>query len=117
MHGAEVAIDDMRLVVERVLPVESEELLFDGNVGVRFGGDRREQVESAAKFLVEDGPRQVVAALRAAGQKEAAAQFIIRLVDRDVLTRHACVADEQRRSGQSTKSAANDMRLHTRLLS
>ena len=87
----------MRLVHERVLVIESEELLFDGNVGVGFGGDIREQVESAAEFLVKDRPRQVVAALRTAAEKEAAAQLFIRLVDRDVLAGYAGVPDEQRR--------------------
>ena len=96
-HGAQIAIDDMCLVHERVLFIESEELLFDGNVGVGFGGNIREQVESAAEFLVEDRPGKVVAALRTAAQKEAAAQLFIRLVDRDVLARYAGVPDEQRR--------------------
>src|SRR6202042_3681722 len=53
--------------------IESEELLFDGNVGVRFGGDRREQVKSAAEFLVEHGAGQAVAARGASVQKEPAA--------------------------------------------
>ena len=112
MHGAEVAIDDVRLVIERVLPIEGEELLFDGNFGVVFSGDRREQIESAAEFFVKDGAGQVVAALGAPVQKEPAAQVLIRLVDRDVMAGHPCVPDEQRRGRQSAKPAANDMRLH-----
>src|ERR1700679_2304755 len=66
MHRAQGAVDDMHLVDERMLLIESEELLFDGNVGVRFGWDRREQVKSAAEFLVKHGDGQVVAARGAA---------------------------------------------------
>ena len=75
----------MRLIDERTLFIESEELLTKGNVRVGLGGDRREQIQSAAEFFVEDGAGQVVAALRIAIQKESASQLLIRLVDRDVL--------------------------------
>src|SRR5437016_975809 len=112
MHGAKIAIDDMRLVVERVLSVESEELISYGNLGVDFGGNRREQVESAAEFLVKDRAGQVVAALRTAAQKEPAAYPIIRLIDCDVLAGHVSVPDEKRGRRQSAEPAANDMRLH-----
>ena len=37
MHGAEVAIDDMRLVDKRVLFIESEELLGNIDIGVAYG--------------------------------------------------------------------------------
>ena len=112
MHGAQGAVDDMHLVDERMLLIESEELLFDGNVGVRFGGDRREQVKSAAEFLVKHGAGQVVAARGASVQEEPAAELVVRLVDRNVLARHVSVPDEQRGRRQSTEPAANDMRLH-----
>ena len=34
MHDAEVAIDDVRFVVEGVVIVESEELILDGCLGI-----------------------------------------------------------------------------------
>jgi hypothetical protein len=97
VNDVQVAIDDVRFVVVPVPVIEGEELILDGNVWIGCGGDRREQVESAAEFLVEDGTGQVVAALRIAIQKEPAAQLLIRLVDRDVVPGHAGVSDEQRR--------------------
>ena len=100
------------MIVEWVGIVESEELILDGNLRVGQGRDRREQVESAAEFLVEDGAGQIVAARRAPLEEEAAAELAIRLVDRDVLAGHFSVPDEQRRRRQSAKPAANDMRLH-----
>ena len=112
MHDVEVAIDDVRFVVEGVVIVESEELIPDGCLGIGLGGDIREQVESAAEFLVKDGAGQVVAARRAAIQEEPAAEPLIRLVDRDILAGHIGVADEKRGRGQTAKSAANDMGLH-----
>src|ERR1700729_2617966 len=117
MHAAKVAIDDMRPVVERVLLIESEELLCKIDVGIILGGDRPEQVQSAAELLVEDGARQVVSMLRVAVQKEPAAELVLRLIDRDVRAEHVGVADEQRRCRQSCKPAANNMRLHPPLLS
>src|SRR5262245_12380664 len=113
MHDVKVAIDDVRSVVERVLVIEGEELILDGNVGIGCGGDRSEQVESAAELLVKDGAGQVVAALRTAIQKEPAAQLLIGFVDRDVVAGHAGVPDEQRRGRETPKSASDDMRLHT----
>src|SRR4029077_7784417 len=112
MHAAKAAIDHMRLVGERMLVIESEELLRNIDVGVALGGDRPEQVQSAAELLVEDGARQVVSMLRVAVQKEPAAELVLRLIDRDVRAEHVGVADEQRRRRQSRKSAANNMRLH-----
>ena len=53
---------------------EGEEFLSDGNRGLARGGDRLEQIERAAEFLVKDGAGQVVAALRTAAEKEPAAQ-------------------------------------------
>ena len=52
--------------------------------GIACGRDRLQQIERAAEFLVKDGARQVVAARRAAAEKEPAAQPLVRLVDRDV---------------------------------
>ena len=46
----------------------------------------REQIQSAAEFLVEDRARQVVAAFRIASQKEPAAKLLVCLVNRDVRT-------------------------------
>src|SRR5208337_3893751 len=86
--------------------------IFDGNCWIAYGGDRRKQVESAAEFLVKDGSGQIVAARRAAAQKEPAAHPIIRLVDRDVLAGHPRVPDEIRGRRQSAKAATDDMRLH-----
>src|SRR5580700_3395220 len=112
MHRPEVAVDDVRLVVERVLAIKSEELLRDIDVWVAQSGDRREQVQSAAELLVEDGAGQVVTVLRVAIQKEPAAKLLFRLIDRDVRPGHVRVPDEQRCRSQSGKPAANDMRLH-----
>jgi len=50
-----VAVDDVSSVGEGVLVIEGEELILDGNVWIGSAGDRREQVESAAEFLVKDG--------------------------------------------------------------
>src|SRR3984957_13372689 len=102
----------MRLVVERMLVIESEELLRNIDVGKALGGDRAQQVQSAAELLVEDGAGQVVSMFRVAIQKEPAAELVLRLIDRDVRAEHVGVADEQRRRRQSRKSAANNMRLH-----
>jgi hypothetical protein len=85
MHDIAVAIEDMRPIVVRVPVIEREELVFDGNLGVGRGRDRREQVERGAEFLVEDGAGQVVAVRRISIDKEPAAELVIRLVDRDVL--------------------------------
>ena len=112
MHDAEVAIDDVRFVVEGVVIVESEELIPDGFLGIGFGGDVREQVESAAELLVKDGAGQVVPARRVAAQKEPAAEALIRFVDRDVLAGRVSVPDKIRGGRKSAKPAANDMRLH-----
>src|ERR1700722_8146965 len=101
MHAAKAAIDDMRLVVERMLVIESEELLRNIDVGVALGGDGPEQVQSAAELLVEDGAGQVVALLRVAIQKEPAAELVLRLIDRDVRAEHVRDADEQRRRHKS----------------
>ena len=111
-HDLAIAIDDVRPVIERVALIEGEEFILDGDRRIACGGDRRKQVERAAEFLVEDGAGQVVAALRASVQKESAAQLFIRLVDRDVLTGHLSIADEQCGRRQSAKPAADDMRLH-----
>src|SRR5206468_7080025 len=56
--------------------------------------------------------RQVVAALRAAAEKEPAAQHIVRLVDRDVGSGHISVPDEKRGCRQSAEAATDDMSLH-----
>src|ERR1700722_9719674 len=112
MHRPEVAVDDVRLVVERVLAIKSEELLRDIDVWVAKGGDRPEEIQSAAELLVEDGAGQIVATLRVAIQEEPAAEFVLRLIDRDVRPGHVRVPDEQRRRRQSGKPAANNMRLH-----
>ena len=112
MYAAKAAVDDMRSVVERVLLIESEELLRNTDVGIILGRDRPEQVQSAAEFFVEDGAGQVVSVLRVAVQKEPAAELVRGLIDRDVRAGHVGVADEQRRRRQSCKSAANNMRLH-----
>src|SRR5262249_16828138 len=71
-----VGIDYVRPVVEGVLVIESEELIFDGNVWISCAGDRREQLESAAEFLVKDRAGQVVAALRTAIQEEPTAELL-----------------------------------------
>ena len=116
MHDFQIAVDDMRFVVERVVIVEREELILDGNLRIVCGGNGREQVEGAAEFLVEDRAGQVVAARRTAGEKEPAAQLPVRFVDRDVLTGRVSVPDKICRRRQSAKPAANDMRLHLGLL-
>src|ERR1700722_3168780 len=115
MPAAEVTIDDMRLVVERVLVVERKKLVSNIDVGVVSRGDRLQQIHSAVEMLVEDGAGQVVSMLRIAIQKEAAAELVVCFVDRDVGTGHASVPDQQRRRRQSGKSAANNMRLHRSL--
>ncbi len=112
MHAGWAAIDNVRLGDERVLLIESQELLRDIDIGVLLRADLSEQIHSAAKFLVEDGARKVVSALRIAIQKESAAELVLRLIDRDVRTRRVDVPDEQRRRRQSGHPAANDMRLH-----
>ena len=112
MNDAAVAIDDVRPVVVRLGCIEGEEVVRDRNRGIACGGDRLEQIERAAVFLVEDGARQVVAALRAAAEKEPAAQHLAGIVDCDVRPGHPGVADEKRRRRQSAKSATDDMRLH-----
>src|SRR5262249_52278730 len=104
MHGAAVAIEDMRPVLVRLARIEGEEFVRDGNRGIACGGDRLEQLEGAAKFLVEHGARQVVAALRAATEKEPTTHPLVRLVDRDVLAGYPRVLDEQRGRRQSAKS-------------
>src|ERR1700722_4887934 len=117
MHPAEVAVDNVRLVVERMLVIEREELLRDIDVRVALGGDRPEQIQSAAELFVEDGAGQVVAMLRVAIQEEPAAKLLLRLIDRDVRAGHVRVPDEQRGRRQSGKPAANNMRLHPPLQS
>src|ERR1700677_269713 len=117
VYRTEVAVDNVRLVVERMLLIEREELLCDIDVWVAKGGDRPEQIQRAAELLVEDGAGQVVAMLRVAIQKEPAAELVLRLIDRDVRAGHVRVADEQRRRRQSGKPAANNMRLHPPLQS
>ena len=112
MYDAAVAIEDVRPVMVRLAGVEGEEFLRDGNRGIACGGDRLEQIERAAEFLVKDGARQVVAALRAAAEKEPAAQPLVRLVDRDVRPGHPRVPDEKGGRRQSAKSATDDMRPH-----
>ena len=88
MHAIEVAIDDMCLVVERVVLVlkvrnSSATLIFR----IALSGDRLQQIERAAEFLVKDGAGHVVSMLRVAIQKEAAAELVVRLIDRDVAAR------------------------------
>src|SRR4029077_18228260 len=112
MYDAAVALEDVRLVMVRLAGVEGEEFLRDGNRGIACGRDRLEQIERAAEFLVKYGARQVVAALRAAAEKEPAAQPLVRLVDRDVRPGHPRVADEKTGRRQSAKSATDDMRPH-----
>src|SRR5690348_12398923 len=112
MHDAAVAIEDVRPVLVRLARVEGEEVLRRGDGGIACGGDRLEQIERAAEFLVEDRAGQVVAALRAAAEKEPAAQPLVRLVDRDVRPGHPRVPDEKRGRGQSAKPATDDVRFH-----
>ena len=112
MHDVSVAIEDMRPIVVGFVVIESEELLLDGDLGIRRARDRREQVESAAKLLVKNGAGQIVAGRRAAIEKEPAAKALIRFVDRDVLARNVGVPDEQGRRRQPAKPAANNVRLH-----
>src|SRR5262245_20984154 len=112
MHDAAVAIEDVRFVLVRLAGIEGEEVLGDGNGGIAGGGDQLEQVERAAEFLVEDGARQVVAALRTAAEKEPAAQQLVRLVDRDVDPGQAGVPDEKRGGRQSAEPATDDVRPH-----
>src|SRR5215831_20440989 len=112
MHGAAVAIEDVRPVLVRLARIEGKEFVCDGNRGIACRGDRLEQLEGAAKFLVEHGARQVVATLRAAAEKKPAAQLLVRLVDRDVLAGHLRVPDEQRGRRKSAKSSTNDMCPH-----
>src|ERR1700722_2788073 len=112
MPAAEVTIDDVRLVIERVFFVERKKLVSNIDVGVVSRGDRLQQIHSAVEMLVEDGAGQVVSTLRIAIQKEAAAELVVRFVDRDVGTRYASVPDEQGRRRQSGKSTADHMRLH-----
>src|SRR5438105_13733855 len=81
----------------RLARIEGEEILRDGNRGIACGGDRLEQIERAAEFLVKHGARQVVAALRAAAEKESTAQPLVRLIDRDIRPGHLRVADEKGR--------------------
>jgi hypothetical protein len=57
MHDAAIAIEDVRLVVVRLVPIEGEELVRDGNRGIACRGDRLEQLEGTAIFLVEYGAR------------------------------------------------------------
>ena len=90
-HDLAIAIDDVRPVIERDALIEGEEFILDGNFWIARGGDRGQQVESAAEFLVEDGPGQIVATLRAAAEKEPAAQLVFRLVDRDVRSGRAAL--------------------------
>src|SRR4051812_36249541 len=61
-----VAIEDVGAVVERVLVVEGEEFVCDGDGGVGGRRDRPQQVEGAAEFAVEDGAGHVVAGLGSA---------------------------------------------------
>src|SRR5438477_8509269 len=96
----------------RLARIEGEEILRDGNRGIACGWDRLEQIERAAEFLVEHGARQVVAALRAAAEKESTAQPLVRLIDRDIRPGHLRVADEEGGRCQSPKAAADDVRLH-----
>ena len=112
MHAIEVAIDDMCQVVERVFSIESEKFLGDIDLRIALSGDRLQQVQRAAEFLVKDGAGHVVSMLRVAIQKEAAAELVVRLIDRDVAARCLDVPDKQRRRRQSSKPAANNMRLH-----
>jgi hypothetical protein len=62
-HGAADAIDDVHPVVERVLRIEGEEFVFNGNSRTAGGGDRLKQLECAAEFIVKDGSGHVVASL------------------------------------------------------
>src|SRR5262245_11988684 len=112
MHDPAVAIEDVRLVMVGLARIEAEEFVRDGNRGIACGGDRLEQLEGAAKFLVEHGAGQVVATLRVAAEKEPTAHPLVRLVDRDVVAGHPRVPDEQRGRRQSAKSSTNDMRPH-----
>jgi hypothetical protein len=56
MNDATVAIDDVRPVMVRLGCIEGEEVVRDGNRGIACGGDRLEQIERAAEFLVKDEP-------------------------------------------------------------
>src|ERR1700733_10363161 len=112
MDAAKAAIDDMRLVVERVLLIESEELLCNIDGGVALGGDRPEQIQSAAELLVEDGAGQDVSMRRVAIQKEPAGEVVLRLIDRNARAERVGFADDQLARRQSSKPAANNMRLH-----
>src|SRR5262249_28771793 len=112
MHDATVAIEDVHPVIVRLANIKREEFLRDGNRGIACGGNRLEQFERAAEFLVEHRARQVVATLRAAAEKEPAAHLLVRLVDRDVLAGHPRVPDEKRGGRQSAKSSTDDVRPH-----
>jgi hypothetical protein len=116
VHDAAVAIEDVSLVLVRLARIEGEEILRDGNRGIACRGNRLEQVERAAEFLVKDGAREVVAIPRAAAEIEPAAQLLVRLIDCDIRPRHPRVADEQRGRRQSAKSTTDDMRCHGLLL-
>src|SRR5437763_16955700 len=96
----------------RLAHIEGEEILGDGNRGIACGGDRLEQMERAAEFRVKHGARQVVAALRAAAEKESTAQPLVRLIGRDIRPGHLRVADEKGSRGQAPTAGAGDMRLH-----
>src|SRR5579872_5082360 len=112
MHDPAVAIENVRSVLIRLALIEGEEVVRDGNCGIARRGNRVEQIEGTAKFLVKDGPRQVVAARRIAIEEETTANEFVRLVDRDVRPGHLRVANEKRGGRQPAKSATDDMRLH-----
>src|SRR6266545_3446761 len=112
MHDAAIAIEDVRLVLVRLAGIEGEKVLRDRDRRVACGRDGLQQIERAAEFLVKDGARKVEAVRGAAVEKESAAHHIIRLVDRDVGSRHVSIPDEKRSCCQSAEAATNDVRLH-----
>src|SRR6516225_4909907 len=110
MRDVTVSIEDVRLVMVRLVRIEGEEFFGDGNRGIACGGDRLEQLEGAAIFLVEHRAREVVATLSAATEKETTANPLVRLVDRDVLARQPRVPNEQ--PPPVRQILTNDMRPH-----
>jgi hypothetical protein len=69
VDDAAVVMDEMRVVTIRLGGIEIEKLLRDGLGSIGRGGNRFEQIEGAPVFLVEDGARQIVAALCIALEK------------------------------------------------
>jgi hypothetical protein len=112
MYDAAIPIENVGPVMVPLARIKSEEVFRHGNGGVACRGDRLEQIERAAEFLVKDGAGQVVAALRAAAEKESTAQPLVGLVNRDIGPGHPGVADEKCSRRQSAKPATDDMRLH-----